>query len=136
MEKAEFSYREIAPTAGLEPYILSFWEFSVGPELDGSIDFEIFPDGCSSLFYYRNTARKINAIGITGLNLETVKRPVFAGDTISYRVTIMEKIDLKSRPERGMLVFLNEGFNQKDELVYQVTGQILVPRRIAMAPAQ
>ncbi len=81
METPEFSYREIAPTIGLEPYILSFWEFSVGTELDGSINFEIFPDGCSSLFYYRNTARNINVIGITGMNLETVKRPVFAGDT-------------------------------------------------------
>lgn len=80
MEKAEFSYREIAPTARLEPYILSFWEFAVGSELGASIDFETFPDGCSSLFYYRNPARNINVIGITGLNLETVKRPVFARD--------------------------------------------------------
>ena len=60
-------------------------------------------------------------------------KPVFAGDTIRFRVTNSGKVDLKSRPERGMLVFLNEGFNQKDELVFQVTGQILVPRRVPLA---
>ena len=60
-------------------------------------------------------------------------KPVFAGDTIRFRVTIQDKVDLKSRPERGLLVFLNEGHNQKDELVYQVTGQILVPRRVPLA---
>lgn len=62
-------------------------------------------------------------------------KPVFAGDRIDFRVTITGKVDLKSRPERGLLVFLNEGTNQKGELVFQVTGQILVPRRVALAPA-
>lgn len=80
MEKAEFSYREIAPTAGLEPYILSFWEFAVADHLSGPVDYEIFPDGCSSLFYFRNTERGISVIGISGLQLETIKRPVFGGD--------------------------------------------------------
>jgi acyl dehydratase len=60
-------------------------------------------------------------------------RPVMAGDTLSFRITNIGKVDLKSRPERGMLVFLNEGFNQKGELAYQVTGQILVPRRVPLA---
>ena len=60
-------------------------------------------------------------------------RPTFAGDTVAFRVTIADKIDLKSRPERGMLVFTNEGHNQNGELVYQVTGQILVPRRVPLA---
>jgi acyl dehydratase len=60
-------------------------------------------------------------------------KPVMAGDTIRFRVTNTGKVDLKSRPERGMLLFLNEGFNQKDELVFQVTGQILVPRRVPLA---
>ena len=62
-------------------------------------------------------------------------KPVYADDTVRFRVTITGKVDLKSRPERGLLVFLNEGFNQKDELVYQVTGQILVPRRVPLAAA-
>lgn len=81
MEKAEFSYREIAPTASFEPYILSFWEFAVAPHVPGPVDYEIFPDGCSSLFYFSNAGRGICVIGISGLHIETIKRPVFGGDT-------------------------------------------------------
>ena len=56
-------------------------------------------------------------------------KPVFAGDRVSFRRTVAAKIDLKSRPERGLLQTLGEGHNQRGELVFQVTGQILVPRR-------
>lgn len=59
-------------------------------------------------------------------------RPVFAGDTVTYRQTITEVANFRNRPERGMLVTLGEGFNQKGELVFQVTGQILVPRRVPL----
>ena len=60
-------------------------------------------------------------------------RPVMAGDTLHFRITILDKVDLKSRPERGLLVFLNEGVNQNCDLAFQVTGQILVPRRVPLA---
>lgn len=60
-------------------------------------------------------------------------KPVFVDDTITFRQTIADKVDLKSRPERGLLVTRGEGINQKGELVFQVTGQILVPRRTASA---
>ena len=56
-------------------------------------------------------------------------KPVFVGDTVTFRQTITDKVDLKSRPERGLLVTRGEGYNQKGELVFEVTGQILVPRR-------
>ncbi len=62
-------------------------------------------------------------------------RPVFAGDTVTYRQTISGLVELKSRPERGLLQHLGEGHNQKGELVFQVTGQILVPRRVPLTPA-
>lgn len=60
-------------------------------------------------------------------------RPVFAGDTVTYRQTIMELADFRNRPERGLLVTLGEGFNQNGEPVFAVTGQILVPRRVPLA---
>ena len=59
-------------------------------------------------------------------------KPVFVGDTIAYRSTIEAKIDLKSRPERGLLTFRNEGHNQNGEPVFSVLGQILVPRRVPL----
>lgn len=59
-------------------------------------------------------------------------RPVFVGDTVTYRQTISELANFKNRPERGLLVTLGEGFNQAGELVFAVTGQILVPRRVPL----
>ena len=61
-------------------------------------------------------------------------RPVFVDDTVTYSQTIADKIDLKSRPERGLLVHRGQGHNQRGELVFQVTGQILVPRRERWVP--
>ncbi len=56
-------------------------------------------------------------------------KPVFVGDTVWFSQTLVAKVDLKSRPERGLSVTRGEGHNQAGELVFQVTGQILVPRR-------
>lgn len=62
-------------------------------------------------------------------------KPVFPGDTIAYRQSIAALTDFKNRPERGLLVTLGEGHNQNGDLVFQVTGQILVPRRTPLAVA-
>jgi acyl dehydratase len=62
-------------------------------------------------------------------------RPVFAGDAVTYRQSIAALTDFRNRPERGLLVTLGEGFNQNGELVFQVTGQILVPRRTPLPAA-
>ena len=59
-------------------------------------------------------------------------RPVFAGDTITYSQTIADKVDMKSRPERGLLVQHGRGHNQNGDVVYEVTGQIFVPRRVPL----
>ena len=56
-------------------------------------------------------------------------RPVFAGDTISYRMRLIDKIDLKTRPNRGLLASAVQGRNQKGEIVFAVTSQILADRR-------
>lgn len=61
--------------------------------------------------------------------------PVFAGDTVTFRQAIAALTEFRNRPERGLLVTLGEGHNQKGELVFQVTGQILVPRRVPLAVA-
>lgn len=59
-------------------------------------------------------------------------KPVFAGDTVTYRQSIAALTNFGNRPERGLLMSLGEGFNQNGELVYQVTTQILVPRRVPL----
>jgi acyl dehydratase len=56
-------------------------------------------------------------------------KPVYVGDTIRYRARLSEKIDLRTRPERGLLASLVQGCNQNGEIVFSVMSQILAERR-------
>lgn len=58
-------------------------------------------------------------------------KPVYVDDEITYRWTPLERADVAKRPELGMLVSLNEGLNQKGELVFSFIGQFFVERRAA-----
>jgi len=55
--------------------------------------------------------------------------PVRPGDTISYSTRVVEKIDLASRPNWGIVISRNEGVNQKGELVMSFLGEVFVERR-------
>jgi len=61
-------------------------------------------------------------------------KPVYAGDTIAYRARLAEKIDLKSRPHRGLLATEVQGRNQNGEIVFAVTAQVLADRREPYRP--
>ncbi len=54
--------------------------------------------------------------------------PVYEGDTISYRGWAVRKVDLKSRPQWGLLVTRNEGVNQRGDTVLTFDGQALLQR--------
>lgn len=56
-------------------------------------------------------------------------KPVYHGDTIEYRGRVVEMLDWKSRPDRGLIVTDNQGRNQKGEIVFAIRGQILAERR-------
>ncbi len=53
-------------------------------------------------------------------------RPVHAGDEVTYRVTIVAKRELASKPGWGLLTFLAEGHNPAGEEVMQFEGKVLV----------
>jgi acyl dehydratase len=61
-------------------------------------------------------------------------KPVFVGDTVSFRARLTEKVDLESRPDRGLLVSDVQGRNQKGEIVFGMTTQILAERRTPYRP--
>ena len=61
-------------------------------------------------------------------NLRWLK-PVTPGDTISYRSTVTGTRELNSRPGWGLVFSMNEGFNQKGELVFSFEGKVLTPKR-------
>ncbi|MES2999555.1 MAG: MaoC family dehydratase [Pseudomonadota bacterium] len=60
-------------------------------------------------------------IGTTlgNLGFEEIKfpKPVFHGDTIHVRTTIVNARQSKSRPDTGIVTFRHEGINQRDEVV-------------------
>ena len=62
-------------------------------------------------------------------------KPVYVGDTLEYRRRLAQKIDLKSRPDRGIVATDIQARNQKGEIVFAVTSQILVERREPFRPA-
>jgi acyl dehydratase len=62
------------------------------------------------------------------LDLKWLK-PVRPGDTLFYATTPVEKIDLKSRPELGLIRALNTAHNASGELVMSFTGQGFYPKR-------
>jgi acyl dehydratase len=62
-------------------------------------------------------------------------KPVYVGDTLEYRGRLAQKIDMKSRPDRGIVATDIQARNQKGEIVFLVTSQILVERREPFKPA-
>lgn len=57
-------------------------------------------------------------------------KPVFAGDTLRSRTTVMALRDSRSRPNAGIVTFRHEGWNQRDELVCQCLRQALMLRKM------
>jgi acyl dehydratase len=56
-------------------------------------------------------------------------KPLFHGDTVHVRTTVLELRDSKSRPNAGVTIFLHEAFNQRDELVATCKRLALMKRK-------
>ena len=56
-------------------------------------------------------------LGNLGFDKTVFPTPVFIGDTIRARTTIIDKRESKSKPDRGIVTFKHEGINQRDEIV-------------------
>ena len=56
-------------------------------------------------------------VGNLGWNEVRFPKPVFHGDTLHVRTTVVDLRDSKSRPDAGITTFRHEAFNQRDELV-------------------
>jgi len=55
--------------------------------------------------------------------------PVFAGDTLSVRTTVVAARPSRSRPEAGIVTFRHEAFNQHGAMVARCDRQALMRRR-------
>jgi acyl dehydratase len=58
-------------------------------------------------------------------------RPVFAGDTLRSRTTVVAVRESRSRPNAGIVTFRHEGLNQRGEIVCLCIRQALMHRRQA-----
>ena len=56
-------------------------------------------------------------------------RPVYAGDTIAYRATVLDKRASASRPGWGLLFHHNTGVNQRGEEVFSFRGAVFWERK-------
>lgn len=54
---------------------------------------------------------------------------MFVDDVIRFTTRVHEKRDVRSRPEVGLLLSLNEGHNQNGELAFSVISKMFVERR-------
>ena len=69
--------------------------------------------------------------GLVGMGLDVLKwpRPTMPGDTLRIVVTITDKRVSNSRPDRGILKYKVETFNQRDELAMEMMTAVTIPRR-------
>lgn len=75
--------------------------------------------------YIRDSA----SLGSPGIDELRWVKPVFAGDTLSGRTTLLELKPSKSRPEMGSIKMKWEVFNQHGDLVMHLTTWGMVRKR-------
>jgi acyl dehydratase len=68
---------------------------------------------------------------IANLGMSEVKfpHPLFHGDTVRVRTTVIGKRESASRPEAGIVEFLHEAFNQRDQLVATCRRQAFMRKK-------
>lgn len=70
-----------------------------------------------------------SSLGSPGMDELKWTKPVFAGDTLRFKLTVVEQRPSRSRPEMGSVLGKWEVFNQKGELVMHSTGWGLFKKR-------
>lgn len=74
-------------------------------------------------------AGESQSLGSPGLDELRWTRPVFPGDTLRVKSTVVDKRESRSRPEMGTIFMSNEVYNQNDELVLSFKPIVMYRRR-------
>lgn len=69
------------------------------------------------------------ALGSPGIDELRWTKPVFPGDCLRVKSTILDKRESKSRPDMGTVFMQNEVFNQNDELVMSNKPIVMVKKQ-------
>ena len=70
-------------------------------------------------------------VGNLGFEKVEFPKPVFHGDTLRSKTTVLDMRESKSRPNAGIVTFLHQGFNQRGEEVVTCKRQALLLKRTA-----
>lgn len=70
-------------------------------------------------------------VGNLGWNEVRFPKPVFHGDTLHVRTTVSDMRESQSRPNAGIVTFLHEAFNQRNEVVATCLRLALMLRKTA-----
>lgn len=73
--------------------------------------------------------RKMAGAGSPGIDRIRWRRPVFPGDRLRVRTTVLEKHPKDNRPDMGLMLNQIEVFNQDDIVVMTLVSRSLVMRR-------
>jgi acyl dehydratase len=75
----------------------------------------------------------VSGKAIANLEVESLKhaKPTFHGDTIYAQTTVLDKVESKSKPDRGVVTVETIGTNQRGEVVCEFRRKVLVPKRPA-----
>ena len=70
-------------------------------------------------------------LGNLGFDKTTFPNPVFIGDTIRVRSTVLARRESRSKPDRGIVTFEHIGANQRGEVVCSCQRGAMMMRRPA-----
>ena len=105
-------------------------EYCKGTEFGKPLVNSIFTLGLVIGLSVQNTTLGTTVANL-GMSDTRFPKPVFYGDTIHVRTTIMDIRESKSRPNAGIVTFFHQGLNQRDEEICLCTRQGLMLRRPA-----
>lgn len=83
---------------------------------------------------YDGLVKDVSSMGSPGVDELRWLRPVRPGDTLAGRMTVLETVPSRSKPDRGILRSLIELRNQHGEVVLSSKGMSMLGRRPAGAP--
>jgi acyl dehydratase len=70
-----------------------------------------------------------SSLGSPGIDELRWLKPVRPGDRLGVRVTVLECIPSRSKPDRGVIRSLTEALNQHDEVVMSLRGMTMLRTR-------
>ena len=77
------------------------------------------------------TVTEVSGKAIANLEIESLKHtaPTFHGDTVYAETTVTDKVESRSRNDRGIVTVDTRGYNQRGETVLTFTRKVMVPKR-------